>query len=271
MTSYRNKDWLRKKYVTEELSQLEIAELCGVSQSAIYKWMKRHGIEARDASECHKGAKNGSWADSPIKNREWLHEQYVERKLTLRQIADVADVSLRTVARWMERHNIPTRKGGNSFIADRSGSNNGNWKGGSTCEECGDDVGYYATICRSCHFERLRRDPTANANYKGLHDVSCVMRSHSKRCWRPRVLERDGCCVECGSTDNLHAHHITPFAEIRDQIIEENVPPLDLSAEEDRQRLVEIAKSDDRLNDISNGKTLCGECHRQVHLVDDLD
>lgn len=57
------------------------------------------------------------------------------------------------------------------------------------------------------------------------------------RRWRAAVLERDGHrCLECGSAENLHAHHIARWAD---------APAL---------RVV-----------LENGQTLCCECHKAVH------
>jgi hypothetical protein len=57
------------------------------------------------------------------------------------------------------------------------------------------------------------------------------------RNWRAAVLERDQFeCQECGSTDNLHAHHINRWID---------APELRI--------------------DIDNGLTLCQPCHQAVH------
>ena len=40
---------------------------------------------------------------------EWMHDAYVIRRLTLREIAAEVDCALRTVARWMLIHGIETR------------------------------------------------------------------------------------------------------------------------------------------------------------------
>lgn len=53
--------------------------------------------------------------------------------------------------------------------------------------------------------------------------------------WRRKVLERDGCCVDCGADENLHADHIQPFAHFPELRCE-----------------------------LSNGRTLCAPCHRKT-------
>lgn len=42
---YRNEEWLRQKYVDENMSQTEMADLCDTGPSTISSWMKRHGVE----------------------------------------------------------------------------------------------------------------------------------------------------------------------------------------------------------------------------------
>lgn len=65
-------------------------------------------------------------------------------------------------------------------------------------------------------------------------DVRCSIGYHN---WRKAVLERDlNVCQICGSTENLHAHHIEPFA-----------------------------KNIDKRLDLDNGITLCENCHKKIH------
>jgi 5-methylcytosine-specific restriction endonuclease McrA len=55
--------------------------------------------------------------------------------------------------------------------------------------------------------------------------------------WRKSVLSRDNyTCVDCGSTESLHAHHILPWSEYPELRIE-----------------------------VENGETLCGDCHSNKH------
>lgn len=54
--------------------------------------------------------------------------------------------------------------------------------------------------------------------------------------WATAVKARDGKCLECGSTDDLHAHHNIP----------KSVRP-------------------DLALDVDNGRTLCYRCHKRWH------
>ncbi len=54
--------------------------------------------------------------------------------------------------------------------------------------------------------------------------------------WAKQVKDRDGKCAHCGTTDNLHAHHIKSRAEYPELI-----------------------------NNLDNGMTLCYGCHRKEH------
>lgn len=56
------------------------------------------------------------------------------------------------------------------------------------------------------------------------------------RRWRKKVIERDSCCVMCGETKGLNAHHMSRWAD----------DPIN------------------RIN-IDNGIALCAECHAKQH------
>jgi len=52
--AYRDKGWLRQKYIGEKKSTTEIGELCGVTKQCIREWLHKHDIPTRDASEATK-------------------------------------------------------------------------------------------------------------------------------------------------------------------------------------------------------------------------
>ncbi len=56
--------------------------------------------------------------------------------------------------------------------------------------------------------------------------------------WSVRIRERDGCCQKCGTTDDLHAHHIIP-----------------------KKLMPNLALVD------ANGVALCHTCHWELHRI----
>ena len=70
----------------------------------------------------------------------------------------------------------------------------------------------------------------------GVGETAKKRNNYEYRKWRQKVIERDGCCMMCGSVENLQAHHIKEFSKY---------PKL---------RLV-----------LQNGITLCEKCHINLH------
>lgn len=71
----------------------------------------------------------------------------------------------------------------------------------------------------------------------GIGETARKRNNYTYRKLREEVLARDGyACTECGSTDDLQAHHLKPFAEYPEYRF-----------------------------DIDNGVTLCRACHMRIH------
>ena len=82
---YRQKAWLAVRYIDDQMSGPEIAELCGVSCHTIYAWMKRLDIPRRSRSNANRlapprtaemrqkqsASARASWAQHP----EWRQKQ----------------------------------------------------------------------------------------------------------------------------------------------------------------------------------------------------
>lgn len=85
----------------------------------------------------------------------------------------------------------------------------------------------------------------------GLTALNTAIRNSSYYViWRMNVLKRDELkCVSCGDNQNLEADHIKPFSVI---IRENNIKSL--------QEAFDCFE----LWDISNGRTLCRECHKET-------
>lgn len=101
---YKNEEWLREQYHDLQKSISDVAELANVANDTIMRWMKRHDIERRSIAEAK------SKADiTPLKNPEWVQEQYWTQEKTLAEIGDEVGVSASTVRSWMDRHDIEAR------------------------------------------------------------------------------------------------------------------------------------------------------------------
>lgn len=87
---------------------------------------------------------------------------------------------------------------------------------------------------RAIGYRRREAHPRWNA------DLPESARAHRRepevQIWRRQIVQRDGRCLRCGSTDDLAAHHVLAY---RDH------PEVRF--------------------DLNNGATLCGGCHRAFH------
>lgn len=96
-------------------------------------------------------------------------------------------------------------------------------------DPCGQDAKAITSRVLAARSESRGYDPIHYSNRRPF--------TYSVQQWRKAVLARDGHrCVECGATSNLQAHHIRQWSEF---------PELRF--------------------DLSNGKTLCLDCHCARH------
>lgn len=188
--------------------------------------------------------------------------------MSLRQIAAEAQCGLRTVARWMAIHAIPTRDVGAARSAvDRSGASNPNWRGGTrkTCMGCGADLGYQRRRrCRACHAAYAQGEN--NPNWRGIADVTSLVRQWCYDHWRPLIFERDGyACQECGDArgGNLQAHHVMPLATLIADRKAYWEP--DIDSETGRLAFAKRLLADTAITTLDNGVTLCESCHQRRH------
>jgi hypothetical protein len=78
-----------------------------------------------------------------------------------------------------------------------------------------------------------------------------IRQMRENRKWMDAVKERDGCCVRCGSTQNLESHHLRSLSEL--------IETLGVKNRDDARRHATI------LFDTNNGETLCEACHYAEH------
>lgn len=49
--SYRDRNWLYDAYIRQGMSTQQIAQMCGVAQKTIARWLHKHGIPVRSPRE----------------------------------------------------------------------------------------------------------------------------------------------------------------------------------------------------------------------------
>lgn len=198
---------LKRMYEVEGLTIRQIGQRINISARTIHRYLKEAGTSFRI---------HGSPMREELKERDWIYQGYVTDRKSIDTLAAELGASSLSIRLCIRRHGIEMRPQGNPLghnlntpevrrkmsVAKRGkylGPDNWNWKGG------------------------VRVDPERN-------------RYRSKQ-WVKSVKTRDGWkCVDCGSTEKLHAHHVKRWKH-----------------------------HPDLRYDIDNGKTLCHSCHEIAH------
>ena len=71
MKQYKDKDWLKRQYLDEELSTTQIAQLCNCSDETIRYWLTKHNIPIRSWSKAGHLAR-GNYCDLSEKAKQWI-------------------------------------------------------------------------------------------------------------------------------------------------------------------------------------------------------
>ena len=102
-----NEVFLRRRYVQDERSTVEIATELGVSAGTVARGLGRHGIPVR--SHADRGRGTGS---PLLRDPVWLRARYETDLLTLTQVGALAGVSGARVGQAMDGHGIARRPTG---------------------------------------------------------------------------------------------------------------------------------------------------------------
>lgn len=107
MKDYQNKQFLYNQYWNEGKSLREIAELCNVKEKIIWNQFNKLNIPRRNRSQgalYHLGT-----SEKEYLNKDWLYDQYWNRKKTQEEIGKICGVSKRTISIWMQKFDIKKR------------------------------------------------------------------------------------------------------------------------------------------------------------------
>jgi len=109
---YHDAEWLEQEYVENKRGTPDIARECGVVKETIRRWLHKHDIPVRK-----RGPEKGrEFADTEqLEDRDWLHEQYVQKEKSAGQISNEIGCGEQTVYDWLNRHGIETRDAGDVF------------------------------------------------------------------------------------------------------------------------------------------------------------
>ncbi|WP_152663320.1 HNH endonuclease [Halorubrum saccharovorum] len=154
-------EWLREKYINEDLTQSKIADICGVSRAAVGNQIRKHGIDTGHTPD-----------KEDYRNEAWLRVQYWENSRSLQDIADECGVCGQTILNWMDKHEIDTRTistacctGDIEKLKDRQWLCEMYWEDGHSSLEIGEMIGVKSsTVTRSMRELGIpRRDYTEAA------------------------------------------------------------------------------------------------------------
>jgi DNA-binding CsgD family transcriptional regulator len=181
------------------------------------------------------GIKIRSYGSFDEITKEVLIELYVNDRLSQKEIAEKFGCGKTLIYKRLKKYGIETRKEPMDFspeerkvIYGRQKEQHGLWKGGVT--------------------------PLRNLVRNRLAPIS-----------KERMKIDNFTCQSCGRPiGDMHVHHIRPFAEILDEIINEN-QHINIMNENERLQMVDICEKDERLTNINNLITYCKVCHENQH------
>jgi len=122
---YRNREFLYQKYVVENKSYDEIAEITNTSKQTIWYWIIKFGIPRKPKRPYRR-----------MINPNLLIQEYVHNKKSIRQLAKIFNKSEKTIRRQLVDFNIPRRHAGYPKGV-RSEEKHPRWKGDNAKDEAG--------------------------------------------------------------------------------------------------------------------------------------
>lgn len=121
-----DKEELRRLYVDQELSSRQIASMLGVGKTTVADRVSKYGL-TRTQSEASRIQQLPKDVRDVFGDKDEMRTRYVEDGQSIPDLADEFDVAVRTVADYLELHEIERRS---ISEAVGTGEDHHSWKGG---------------------------------------------------------------------------------------------------------------------------------------------
>ena len=234
---YKNKEWLKSKYVDEELSLNEIADICNVSHKTISNWKIRFDMGNKTYKKIIKECSN---CGENVERRPSMFEgENVFCSTKCESIFKTDKKNVECAFCGDEIRKVNSQINNNNFcsIDCRTSFYSGKQHGMSNsryiqCYHCKDDfkrpeshINKDKNFCsKECYHEYIKTNDNRNSN--------------KAKKWRNDIRNRDNwTCQDCGEKkENIEAHHIKKWKDNPDKRFE-----------------------------MDNGVSLCLECHYLRH------
>ena len=216
---YRDKSWLREKYVEDGLKVDKIADLADCASTTVHDWLNKHDIEKRGV---------GYRPETPEKYRDkdWLRKKYHGEELSTAEVAELCDCHKQTIRLWLEKHGIEkrTKSEAAKIRAERHPhttdagaealSNADNWWNNATQEERNE---FREWLSDQRQGEDNPMADVTGSDHHNWKENTAPHQFYQNNKWketRQKALERDGNkCTICQTETDLHVHHIRPVSD----------------------------------------------------------
>ena len=208
-------------YINQKKSSVEIGKILQTSHRSVLNHLIQMGIERRSLSASHF-AKNNKEIPSEFNDYNKMYDLYITQHYTKEQLGKMFNCAPHVINRVLKEFKIHIRDISEAKIGVQKGKEHHNWKGGISTLE---------SRCRQFYQNNIS----------------------------PEIRKRDNyTCQICGSHNNLHTHHIIPFATIIKKICNEHK---ELNVVDKVDELYNIIIADARFLNKNNLITYCKNCH----------
>ena len=234
------KEFLIEEYVNKKIPYYKIAKKMNCSVYAINLALNKFNISIRSRREGIILAWANKKSPKNVLTKQFFEKEYIQNKKSFKEISVLVHCDKKTVIRHFQKYDLVSRSvsEGTKLNTPRGKDN---WMFGK--KFLGEE----------------------GFNYKDgrtlIHNL--IRNLKESDIWRNQVFKRDNFrCQECFKTNcYLEAHHIKEFNVILLEFLQlySQFSPI-----EDKETLLRLAVTYEPFWDVTNGKTLCKECHSET-------